>query len=142
MYNTLQTIFFNNDLLISKPTLDYWHAWIQCMSFKTRLLLPFCIYFFSKVLFSLLSTSKECREGWYSVDCSQQCAGHCRDGATCNHVTGLCDGGCDVGWTGYFCENGKLVFGCLFVCFWCLFSLEKVTKRHMYLMQKHIIAFV
>lgn len=48
----------------------------------------------------------ECKEGWYGVNCSQQCSGHCRDGAICNQVTGLCDGGCEVGWTGYLCDKG------------------------------------
>lgn len=48
----------------------------------------------------------ECDEGWYGVKCSQQCVGHCRDNNTCNHVTGQCDGGCDAGWTGSFCNKG------------------------------------
>lgn len=47
-----------------------------------------------------------CREGWFGVNCSQQCSGHCRDNATCNHVTGQCDGGCNAGWTGTLCEQG------------------------------------
>lgn len=32
------------------------------------------------------------------MNCSQQCTGHCRDGTTCNHVTGQCDRGCADGW--------------------------------------------
>lgn len=48
-----------------------------------------------------------CGTGWYGVNCSQPCVGHCRDGITCNHVTGLCDRGCDAGWTGYMCSKGK-----------------------------------
>uniref|UniRef100_A0A8W8NVN9 protein-tyrosine-phosphatase n=1 Tax=Magallana gigas TaxID=29159 RepID=A0A8W8NVN9_MAGGI len=31
---------------------------------------------------------------------------HCRDGTTCNHVTGQCNRGCDAGWTGVMCEKG------------------------------------
>lgn len=42
----------------------------------------------------------------YGDNCTQQCTGHCKDGAACNHVTGLCDGGCDAGWTGYMCDKG------------------------------------
>lgn len=48
----------------------------------------------------------ECIEGWYGVNCSQQCKGHCRGGTTCNHVTGLCERGCADGWTGSMCEKG------------------------------------
>uniref|UniRef100_A0A8W8NII6 Fucolectin tachylectin-4 pentraxin-1 domain-containing protein n=1 Tax=Magallana gigas TaxID=29159 RepID=A0A8W8NII6_MAGGI len=38
----------------------------------------------------------KCKEGLYGDNCTQQCTGHCKDGAACNHVTGLCDGGCDA----------------------------------------------
>nr|XP_034322306.1 multiple epidermal growth factor-like domains protein 10 [Crassostrea gigas] len=48
----------------------------------------------------------KCREGWYGTNCSQQCVGHCRDGASCDHVTGQCDRGCDAGWTGLQCTKG------------------------------------
>lgn len=50
--------------------------------------------------------SSACRKGWYGVNCSQQCEGHCRDNNTCNHVTGQCDRGCDAGWTGMMCNQG------------------------------------
>lgn len=40
------------------------------------------------------------------MNCSQQCVGHCRDNATCDHVTGGCDTGCDAAWTGYMCDKG------------------------------------
>lgn len=56
--------------------------------------------------FSIFSLLTECKEGWYGVSCSQQRSGHCRDGASCNHVTGHCDGGCEAGWTGYMCDKG------------------------------------
>lgn len=48
----------------------------------------------------------ECGDGWYGITCSQQCAGHCRSGISCNHVTGQCDGGCDEGWTEAICDKG------------------------------------
>lgn len=48
----------------------------------------------------------ECSIGWHGVNCSQQCQGHCINGTTCNHVTGLCDKGCDTGWTGVQCDKG------------------------------------
>lgn len=54
-----------------------------------------------------LSLFVECVEGWYGINCSKQCGGHCRDNIVCHHVTGQCDKGCDAGWTGYFCNKGE-----------------------------------
>nr|XP_034320580.1 scavenger receptor class F member 1-like [Crassostrea gigas] len=48
---------------------------------------------------------KECENGWYGENCSQQCIGNCMNNSTCNHVTGLCDAGCDFGWTGSICDK-------------------------------------
>lgn len=48
----------------------------------------------------------ECSVGWHGVNCSQRCKGYCRDGTTCNHVTGQCDKSCDRGWTGVQCDEG------------------------------------
>lgn len=48
-----------------------------------------------------------CKEGWYGVNCSLRCSGHCRDNTTCNHVTGRCDRGCDSGWKGDLCNKGS-----------------------------------
>lgn len=48
-----------------------------------------------------------CTGGWYGINCSQQCVGHCRDGTTCNYLTGLCDRGCEAGWRGTRCDTGK-----------------------------------
>lgn len=59
----------------------------------------------SKCTFSFFST--ECKDGWYGLNCSLQCVGHCRDGTACNHVTGQCDTGCAAGWTGAICDNGN-----------------------------------
>ena len=49
---------------------------------------------------------KGCPAGWYGVDCKQQCSGHCRDNAVCNHVTGQCDRACAAGWSGALCSQG------------------------------------
>lgn len=46
-----------------------------------------------------------CSDGWYGVNCSQQCVEHCRDGTSCSQVNGHCDRGCDAGWTGFICEK-------------------------------------
>lgn len=50
----------------------------------------------------------ECKKGWYGDNCTQQCTAHCKDNTTCNHVTGLCDEGCDKGWKGYMCDKGSI----------------------------------
>lgn len=63
---------------------------------------------------SIFCRITECGEGLYGVNCSQQCVGHCRDSSTCNHVTGQCDDGCDVGWRGSKCNEGCIIFNLLF----------------------------
>uniref|UniRef100_A0A8W8NYI9 Multiple epidermal growth factor-like domains 10 n=1 Tax=Magallana gigas TaxID=29159 RepID=A0A8W8NYI9_MAGGI len=66
------------------------------------------------------SCSKKCSERLYGVNCSQQCKGHCRDGTTCNHVTGQCDRGCGTGWTGSLCgkecDEGTYGYDCVNNC--------------------------
>lgn len=57
--------------------------WIECI---------YLVYF----------VGTECSIGWHGANCQ----GHCRNGTTCNHVTGLCDKGCDTGWTGVQCDKG------------------------------------
>lgn len=64
-----------------------------------------------EMIFFLLLTV--CDEMWYGVNCSQRCAGHCKDNDTCNHVTGQCDRGCDAGWTQSDCDNGRII-----LCVW------------------------
>uniref|UniRef100_A0A8W8NTQ9 Multiple epidermal growth factor-like domains 10 n=1 Tax=Magallana gigas TaxID=29159 RepID=A0A8W8NTQ9_MAGGI len=60
------------------------------------------------------------KDGWYGNNCSQQCTEHCRDSFDCNHVTGQCDRGCDVGWTGSFCDkecdDGTYGYDCVNNC--------------------------
>lgn len=58
------------------------------------------------------STKPECRDGWHGVNCSKSCIGHCKNGTACNHMTGLCHGGCAEGWTGYMCDKGNEVYVC------------------------------
>ena len=46
-----------------------------------------------------------CFGGWYGINCTQQCVGHCLYNAHCNHVSGQCDGGCAYGWYGQYCNE-------------------------------------
>lgn len=49
-----------------------------------------------------------CENGWFGLNCSQQCVGHCKDSDTCNIESGQCDKGCAAGWTGSLCNKGNL----------------------------------
>lgn len=55
----------------------------------------------------LFLISTECVDGWFGEECNHQCSGHCRDNIICNYVTGHCERGCSLGWTGYRCEKGS-----------------------------------
>lgn len=55
--------------------------------------------------------------GWYGENCSRPCVGHCRDGATCNHVNGQCDGGCDAGWAGQLCKKGYFSYTKIYITY-------------------------
>ena len=46
-----------------------------------------------------------CEDGFYGLECSKECIGHCKDGP-CNHTTGNCDKGCTDGWIGDNCDKG------------------------------------
>ncbi|XP_078330357.1 uncharacterized protein LOC111113842 [Crassostrea virginica] len=48
---------------------------------------------------------QECPEGLYGRNCSQNCSMTCGDPGDCDIMTGHCNGGCQVGWTGAKCEK-------------------------------------
>ena len=56
-----------------------------------------------QVLFFFL----ECPIGLYGVNCLQNCSLTCGHPGKCDRVTGHCNGGCQRGWTGVRCEEGK-----------------------------------
>lgn len=51
-----------------------------------------------------------CSHGWYGQDYEQRCIGYCKRNTFCNNMTGQCEKGCDVGWSGSFCNNGNCFF--------------------------------
>ena len=63
-----------------------------------------------KRLIFVLQTSKhfflDCPDGLYGNKCLQNCSMTCRDPGGCDMMTGHCNGGCQVGWTGVMCEKG------------------------------------
>lgn len=46
-----------------------------------------------------------CDEGKYGEECMHSCS--CRNNATCDHVTGICNCSSVKGKTGTLCEEGK-----------------------------------
>ncbi|XP_078330365.1 uncharacterized protein LOC111113866 [Crassostrea virginica] len=51
-------------------------------------------------------TCEDCPSGLYGSNCSQNCSMTCGDPGNCDIMTGHCNGGCQVGWTGIMCEKG------------------------------------
>lgn len=93
-----------------------------------------CTIIITECLFLLftLPIKPECTNGWYGLNCSHQCSGHCRDGVTCNPMTGQCDGGCNVGWTGVMCEKGKNTLEFSFFSFLCFFFTTGKNSRFIF----------
>lgn len=60
-------------------------------------------FFNENIFFGILA----CSVGYFGQDCTEKCKSSCKG---CNHVTGLCDAGCQPGWIGDFCEQGKLSY--------------------------------
>lgn len=56
--------------------------------------------------------NKACPAGYYGLHCKSKCVGHCKDIVACNHTSGLCDNGCDDGWTGTNCNKGYQNISC------------------------------
>lgn len=52
-------------------------------------------------LFSLV-----CPYGFFGQDCTERCKDTCTG---CNYVNGLCDSGCQPGWTGNYCIEGMIL---------------------------------
>ena len=49
----------------------------------------------------------ECSIVLYGVNCLQNCSMTCGIPGNCDRITGYCHGGCQRGWTGVRCEEGK-----------------------------------
>lgn len=51
---------------------------------------------------------KGCPTKHYGLESKSKCVGHCKDNTACNHTSGLCDIGCEDGWTGGNCTEGEI----------------------------------
>lgn len=50
----------------------------------------------------------ECPPGSFGTNCSGKCKRFCRD--PCNHISGICDNGCQDGWLGPHCNQCKQIY--------------------------------
>ena len=50
---------------------------------------------------------QECDGNTYGPECNISC-GNCFNGEQCDHVTGVCENGCDAGVYGYKCDTGNI----------------------------------
>ena len=50
-----------------------------------------------------------CSPGHFGQQCNYNC-GACLNGEPCDHVTGVCTGGCGAGWLGKHCREGRLTY--------------------------------
>ncbi|XP_062610269.1 uncharacterized protein LOC134272047 [Saccostrea cucullata] len=46
-----------------------------------------------------------CSFGYHGMECKTRCTGYCLRGSSCNHVSGLCEYGCESGWTAPSCDQ-------------------------------------
>lgn len=46
-----------------------------------------------------------CTAGYYGEHCISIC-GHCLNNSACDHITGVCEQGCEPGYQGEICTEG------------------------------------
>lgn len=56
---------------------------------------------------SQLYTFLECPPGYFGMACSARCFGQCSSNIPCDHVSGMCPGGCQDGYLGRYCNECK-----------------------------------
>lgn len=49
-----------------------------------------------------------CEFGYYGIGCQHECSVFCKYSRKCNHISGICDEGCKLGWHGNYCLERKL----------------------------------
>ena len=89
--------------------MDYGRFTIVFLRLKSvpAMTIQHCFHYFSFVQYFFYFFYIECSEGFYGVNCLQNCSRACRIPGNCDRITGYCHGGCQRGWTGVRCEEGK-----------------------------------
>lgn len=59
------------------------------------------------LIFILYNYLSECVGGHFGVDCRGLCSGHCEYNEPCDHVRGVCPGGCQNGYMDEYCNRCK-----------------------------------
>lgn len=86
---------------------QYYHQGVPKRPFKSCTVFPMfhqtsnfnCLH-----VQNVCAVPTECPAGMFGLGCRHRC--QCDNKALCDHVSGACT--CQVGWTGTFCEKGKI----------------------------------
>lgn len=57
--------------------------------------------------------SLECSAGYFGKSCNNSC-GHCVNSSMCDHVTGVCFGGCGPGYKEPTCDSGNTSYNMIY----------------------------
>lgn len=55
----------------------------------------------------LFSLNLECESGHFGLNCEELCGGHCENNEPCDHVSGVCPGGCQAEYMDEYCNRCK-----------------------------------
>lgn len=55
----------------------------------------------------MLFLKSECKGGHFGLNCRELCSDHCENSDPCDHVSGVCTGGCQDGYMGEYCNSCK-----------------------------------
>lgn len=76
---------------------------------------------------------KACPNGKYGNNCQRQCNLNCGVKASCDRITGQCEGGCQTGWKGITCDTRTI---CLFFVFFSIIVFGFLLNL-LYILIKH-----
>lgn len=51
--------------------------------------------------------TSECTPGFFGLDCSERCSGNCENNKPCDHISGVCPGGCQDSYIDEYCNSCK-----------------------------------